>query len=48
MLPLTLILRGLPSTSCRLRSSRIRVAAVVAPSEYPKMPYQPVSNYIPR
>lgn len=41
----TLILRGLPSASDRLRSSKIRVAAVVAPSEYPKMPYMAVSNF---
>lgn len=35
----TLILRGLFSTSHSLRSSKMRVAAVVAPSEYPRMPW---------
>ena len=37
----TLIRRGRPSSSHRRRSSRIRLAAVVAPSEYPSIPCQP-------
>lgn len=36
--PSTLIRRGMPYSSARRRSSNTRLAAVVAPSEYPRMP----------